>query len=367
MNNLNYKLLTNFKITLVTNMKLLLPVAGQSSRYPGLRPKGLLTLPDGKLMIERSLSGIDTEFIDEIVVIMLRDHESYINPNLLKEILENQTDNIPVKIFILEDKTYSQPSTICKYLESIDEVFEFFVKDSDNYFEFKPLPGNGVAYINLEKVDLVSAGSKSYISINNFDEIERIAEKKVISEKFCCGGYGFKSSKEFLDKYEEIGGDKNKNLYISHVIQKNLLDGITFHAYEAKSYESYGTLKEFQNYSQEVRTIFCDFDGVLVENSSKFANPPWQYNPIEANLNHLSRYLKNSSFSKVVITTSRPKSEEKKIKSFLKNHEINAHSVITDLPHSKRVLINDFSTSNKFPTSESINLPRNSDKLSDYL
>lgn len=348
-------------------MKLLLPVAGQSSRYPGLRPKWLLTLPNGSLMIERSLSGIDTEFINEVVVIMLREHEKFINPKLLKEILENQNDNLPVKIFFLEEKTFSQPSSISKYLQTEGDDFEFFIKDSDNYFEFKPIPGNGVAFVNLEKVDLVSAGSKSYISINNFDEIERIAEKKVISEKFCCGGYGFKSSKEFLKKYQEIGGDENKNLYISHVIQKNLLDGITFHAYEAKSYESYGTLKEFQNYSGEVRTIFCDFDGVLVENSSKFANPPWQYNPIEANLNHLSRYLKDSYFSRVVITTSRPKSEEEKIKSFLQNYNINLHSIITDLPHSKRVLINDFASSNKFPTSESINLPRNSNKLSDYL
>ena len=42
-------------------MKLLLPVAGKSSRFPGLRPKWLLTLPNGQLMIERSLSGLKLE------------------------------------------------------------------------------------------------------------------------------------------------------------------------------------------------------------------------------------------------------------------------------------------------------------------
>ena len=31
---------------------LILPVAGQSSRYPNMRPKWLITMPDGKLMIE---------------------------------------------------------------------------------------------------------------------------------------------------------------------------------------------------------------------------------------------------------------------------------------------------------------------------
>ena len=56
-------------------MKLLLPVAGKSSRFPDLRPKWLLTMPNGNLMIENALEGIDTEFIDEIIVIMLEDHQ----------------------------------------------------------------------------------------------------------------------------------------------------------------------------------------------------------------------------------------------------------------------------------------------------
>ena len=38
---------------------LLLPVAGKSARYPGMRPKWLLTMPNGKLMIEQSISKIE--------------------------------------------------------------------------------------------------------------------------------------------------------------------------------------------------------------------------------------------------------------------------------------------------------------------
>ena len=80
----------------------------------------------------------------------------------------------------------------------------FFIKDSDNYFKFEPINGNNIAYIKLDKIDLVNAGAKSYISINNFDEVEQIAEKKVISDKFCCGGYGCSSSTEFLKTYEKL-------------------------------------------------------------------------------------------------------------------------------------------------------------------
>jgi len=49
-------------------MKLLLPVAGMSSRFPGLRPKYLLTFPDGKLMIQKAIENIDFSRYSEVIV-----------------------------------------------------------------------------------------------------------------------------------------------------------------------------------------------------------------------------------------------------------------------------------------------------------
>ena len=347
-------------------MKLLLPVAGKSSRYPGIRPKWLLTMPNGQLMIERSLEGLNLNFIKEVVIIMLKEHTKFITPELLKKIISKYTNKIPVNIFLLDNETPSQPSTISKYLKNSKEDFKFFIKDCDNFFKFEPKPANCVSYVSLDNIELVAAGAKSYITMNNFDEIELIIEKKVISEKFCCGGYGFESSKDFLKIYEEIGGDLNSDLYISHIIQKKLLDGFTFHGYEAFGYEDYGTVTEFKNYIKNVRSIFCDFDGVLVENSSKFASPPWQYNPMVENLNYLSDFLKNSPDSKLIITTSRPSREKENIINFLKRYNIELHSLVTDLPHAGRILVNDFSNSNPFPTAQGINIPRNCDNLKDY-
>ena len=347
-------------------MKLLLPVGGKSSRFPGLRPKWLLTMPNGRLMIERALEGINTQFINEIIVIMLEEHQKFIKVETLLNALKGICSNVPINVFLLKEPTPSEPATISTFLKSIDQDIEFFIKDSDCYFDYKPQPGNSVAFVSLRELEFVDACAKSYVRINNFNEIELIAEKKVISENFCCGGYGFKSSVNFLKTYENIGGDSNKDLYISHIIQKNLLEGMTFNAYEAKSYEDYGTLTEFQKYAEKTKTIFCDFDGVLVENSSKFANPPWQYKPINTNISHLSNYLENSKNSKLIITTSRPNSEKEKIASFLLEFNIKCHSIITDLPHSKRILINDFSKSNNYPSCEAINLPRDSANLHDY-
>ena len=53
---------------------LIIPVAGQSSRYKTQRPKWLLTMPNGKLMIEESLAALETSNFDRIIVVALRDH-----------------------------------------------------------------------------------------------------------------------------------------------------------------------------------------------------------------------------------------------------------------------------------------------------
>ena len=349
-------------------MKLLLPVAGRSSRFPGFRPKWLLTLPNGQLMVERSLSGVNLKNINEVVIIMLSEHKQYIKPSQIKDLISNIVKSeIKVNIFELNQPTISQPETIATYLKASNDDYSFFVKDCDNYFEFTPSSENMVSFVELSSLNLVAASLKSYISFNKFNEIELIAEKSVISDKFCCGGYGFKSSKEFLENYNFLGGGSNPDLYVSHIIQRSILNGDVFYAYKANKYEDYGTSQEYFEYIKNVRSIFCDFDGVLVRNSSKFSSPPWQYKPNIDNLKSLSDYLRKSPFSKIIITTSRPNNQKQNIINFLRSHEIECSEVITDLPHASRVLINDFSNSNPYPTSQAINLVRDSNNLGDYL
>ena len=57
----------------------------------------------------------------------------------------------------------------------------------------------------------------------------------------------------------------------------------------------------------------------------------------------------------------------KNIKNILKKFKINPKYILTNLLHAKRALINDFSETNPFPSSISINLERDSNKLSSVL
>ncbi len=145
------------------------------------------------------------------------------------------------------------------------------------------------------------------------------------------------------------------------------MDGKIFKSLEAENYQDYGTYQDYKKFMTKTKSLFCDFDGTLVKNSSKFDNPPWKYEPIQDNLELISKFLKSSPYSKLIITTSRPKSEIKNIQDFLKSYKISCHAIITDLPHSSRLLINDFAKSNPYPSAEAINIKRNSKDLSDYL
>ena len=348
-------------------MQLILPVAGSSSRYSGTRPKWMLTLPSGETLIENCIRGFDLKNIEQIVLIAKKKHlEDF---DMSKSFLINSFEEKfqkKINLFLLDGPTISQPMTIFKYLNSFQDDISFYIKDCDNYFVDTPIKGNSVSYIRLDELDIVAASNKSYIKINSFSEIEQIQEKEIISENFCVGGYSFNSSKQFIKEYFQLDGDNNADLYVSHIIQRLILYGERFSANRITEYIDYGTSKEYFLETRKTVTLFCDFDGVIVKNSSKFSNNPWSYKPLHKNIEAIKNKLDQSKDSILIITTSRPSTERENISKFCKKVHLNVESIITDLPHCKRFLINDFSKSNPYPTAQAINLIRDSDSLSEY-
>ena len=146
---------------------LLLPVAGKSARYPGMRPKWLLTMPNGKLMIEQSVSRIDCEKFDKVYVIALKEHiDKYVNKKILIKSLKNNISK-KVELFILKKDTSCQAETILRFLQTKKIKSSFLIKDCDNEFSInentlknKKLE-NSVYAIDIKTLELIDAKSKS--------------------------------------------------------------------------------------------------------------------------------------------------------------------------------------------------------------
>jgi hypothetical protein len=344
---------------------LILPVAGISSRYPGMRPKWLLTMPNGKLMIEESVSKINCKFFKKIFIVALKNHiEKYCNRKLLISSLKRNISN-NVELVELEKATSCQAETVAILIKKKKINGAILIKDCDNQFsindKFLKKISNSVYAIDVNTLDLVDAKNKSYIEKNIYNNVINIVEKKIISDFFCCGAYGFQSAKSFLSNANVLLKTSN-DVYISHVILRMLLNGSQFKYNDAHNYLDWGTLREFRNWQKKTITIFCDFDGCLVINGSKFGKLGWNTIPIFKNLNSLKKICQTYNV-KLIITTSRPKSQIKFIKNVLGKYDLKNINIITDLPHGKRILINDFSNTNPYPSATAINVIRDSEEL----
>ena len=347
---------------------LLLPVAGKSARYPGMRPKWLLTMPNGKLMIEQSVSKIDCEVFNKIYIIALKEHiEKYVNK---KKLLASLRKNISpkVELFILENDTSCQAETILRFLEKNKSRSSFLIKDCDNEFSInkKLLKHktiyNSVYAIDIKTLELIDAKSKSYIEKDEYNIVTNIVEKKIISDFFCCGAYGFSNPNEFILTAKNLL-KKSKNVFISHIILDMIFNGKNFRYNNADDYISWGTVSEYRQSQKKSMTLFCDFDGCLVKNGSSIFRGGQTIIPLKKNLLALKK-LQLLNDVELIITTSRPETEINKIKKVLKKFSIKYKKIITDLKHTRRILVNDFALTNPYPSSIAINTERNSEELS---
>ena len=98
---------------------LILPCAGNSSRYPNMRPKWSLTHPNGRLMITQGISGLDLSNFDSICMGALKeDIEKY---NLREAIYKTFKDfDIEFNLLELEEPTFSQSETVSSMIDKLN-------------------------------------------------------------------------------------------------------------------------------------------------------------------------------------------------------------------------------------------------------
>src|SRR5664279_1180872 len=96
-------------------MNLIVPMAGRSSRFPGIRPKWMLTHPNGNFMAIEAISGFDLDKFEKIYFVYLKEHEEQYH--FLKGFCEELEDNSLNKKTVmveLEMPTKDQPETVYK-------------------------------------------------------------------------------------------------------------------------------------------------------------------------------------------------------------------------------------------------------------
>jgi UTP-glucose-1-phosphate uridylyltransferase len=342
-------------------MAIIIPCAGKSSRFPGTRPKFLLTMFDGKLMIEHAISPyIDT---DQIHIIILSEHEEKYDARIALESIYN--DNKNVHIHTLKQQTNGPAETVYSIAKKLDKDENLFIKDCDSFFDCKITRNNYICVADLRNnLDVSNVAAKSFACVNNQNIITNVIEKSVVSNYICVGGYNFDQAHDFCTAFEELTECNDDNeIFVSHVIKNLIQKNIAFAASVVDNYIDVGTYDEFISYNHSKPTIFCDLDGTVFINQSEYFSNSYKNTPvlIKSAVDYLLKKQKNGS--KIIFTTSRSnKYKDVTVSALEKAGFVDVH-ILFDLPHAPRVVINDNSKTNPYPSAVAINVPRDDDRF----
>lgn len=347
---------------------LIIPCAGKSSRFPNMKPKWLLTHPDGELMIQKAISGLNLEIYDRIVFTIVKEHAERYDAKLILEQIFGSDKRC--EILVLDNFTKSAGETIYNTLTQKNITGSFVVKDSDNFVKVV-IPQdiqNQVVGLNLQTSPNVSnIPGKSFLVINEQNILQDIIEKKIVSSIIGIGVYAFANAEDYLNTYKAVTAQESHGeLYLSHIISYMISQNTIFIATMATGYEDWGTLNEWRDVQNRYKTYFVDIDGVLLKNAGKYGRLTWRDSKevLVENIESLRKLQENGA--QIVITTSRTEEYRSALESLLNEYQLTPHAIVMGLNHASRVLINDFASTNPYPSCEAISIPRNG-SLKEYL
>lgn len=347
---------------------LIVPMAGKSSRFPNSKPKWMLTHPwSGRFMAIESLMGLNIDKFDLVLFVCLKEHQEKFGflDGFKRELNLNGMGG-KSQILMLDDHTSSQSETVSKSILEMKLKGHIFIKDSDNFYKCSASNCcNEVAYFNLADAGFVNPAAKSYIQLDSNGLLTNIVEKKIISSFFSVGGYGFENSEDFVDTHKKLITETPGEIYVSHVIFEMMLTGSKFKGTPVSDYKDWGTLDDWNTYRRQYRCIFMDIDGVLFENTSDHFSNMGAGKPLTKNI-ELVRELHARGNTYIILTTSRREEFRELTEQELKEKGVPYDRLIMSLPHCQRLVVNDFSSSNPYPSCAALNLRRDTQDLKDY-
>ena len=345
-------------------MEIIIPAAGQSTRFPNMRPKYLLMSYHGKLMIELAIGQHLGQH--KIYVGVLKEHaDCYHVRETFAELFGDK-----VNLVILPEKTQGPADTVAQIIKiaGIDNDTSILIKDCDSFYNSNiNLSGNTILVDSLvNNPDIRMAASKSYLGVNDQGIVNNIIEKKIISEWFCVGGYKFDSVQNYLTIADQLLSASHTEVYISAVIDKMLNSGQVFTTTSVTDWVDVGTKDDWYRYNSRP-SIFCDIDGTIIVNQGQYGDNNFDQDAVPLTNNIAALHKAQLAGCQIIFTTARPSAVQTQTRKMLDQLGFGNCQLIMDMHHSQRIVINDYAPTNPYPSALAINLPRNSDTLSDQL
>lgn len=345
---------------------LLVPCAGKSTRYPGVRPKWMLTTPDGQLAVQKAIASVHGAESMRRIIAIRKDHDD--NFGAMTALRRAFGDT--VEIIVIDHDTNGPAETVELMLKRGGVKGAFMIKDADSFFE--PVAPTGAAFVTVsdlrECLDMSRVGAKSFITINEQGVIAAIVEKQVVSNYVSVGLYAFEDAASYLGWIDQVRTNEiSGEIFVSHVVSHAIAEGEIFRPHQVREVIDVGTLADWVNYVSNHRMFLVDIDGVVFRNQSEYFPPYWgdEVDPIVENVEKLRQV--QAKGAQLIFVTSRPEKYRDATMQALGQVGLVPYALVMGAAHASRVLINDFAPSNPYPSAQAINLIRNSGDLPRYL
>ena len=337
-------------------MEVIIPCAGASSRFPNMRPKYLLTDYAGRLMVENAAEHYIGKH--RVTVVILKEHdEKYLARKKLEEAFGNKVD-----IVVLDKPTSGPADTVYQAIKRgrVNLSSPLLIKDCDGFYKTEEKEGNIIYVAKLSKHPRIrTAGAKSYTLANDQGIINSVVEKQIVSDHFCVGGYQFETTQSYINAFEKLS--MTSEIFVSNIVDYMISKDNIFFESEVENFIDVGTSEDWFDFNNKP-TYFCDIDGTIVKSKWDY------YDDVEPIWDNVSALVsKKQEGCKIIFTTSRPEKYRKLTQSILDGLGFAGCDLIMGIHHSKRVLINDYATSNPYPTAVAVNIKRDSEDLGDML
>ncbi|MEI9885319.1 MAG: hypothetical protein WDN08_02275 [Rhizomicrobium sp.] len=345
---------------------LLLPCAGRSSRYPGVRPKWMLTLPEGDLAIARAAASVPPDAYDRIVAAVRAEHEERYGCRALFA----RVFGAAAEVVVLDEETRGPADTVARMIARAGVTGAVAIKDADSFFDPDSLPDTGFVSVSdvRQSPAMTNVGAKSFAVINRQGLVVEMVEKSLASNHVCVGLYGFAEAGAFLDAFGAVArGAPSDEIFVSHVMNRAIAAGMIVKPHAVGGLIDVGTLEEWRRYVRRRGTIVSDLDGVVFKNHSKYFAPFWDEpdEPIAPNVEALRAYAAEGT--QLVFMTARPEAYRGRTEAALRQLGLEPHALIMDCRHGRRFLVNDHAGTNPYPSAVAISLDRDSPTLGDHM
>lgn len=341
-------------------MKYLFLCAGGPHPVSG-KPTYMLTCPDGQYTMEKILRTSPVKPKDCLFAIREEDEALYDVTRSFKELFGGEITVLPIK----SDANAGPLETTVRSIEALSLAGPLMVRDSDSFFE-TALPlneGNYVAFANLDESSPIAARSLSFLKVSDQGIILDIQERHAISNLFAAGAYAFEEAKWIPQIYQRLLKTSPRKLYVSECIKECIFyRRDTFRAVPVSGFVDWGNERSWRDWCAPQKTYFIDLDGVLCTNGGRSFKPrQGEATPIEENIAVVRQLALRGG--QIIITTSRLESLRQLTEAQLARWKVPYAQLVMNCRHQQRVVINDYSRTNPYPSCVALNVARNSKEL----